>query len=679
MIENQENPELIEVKNERITREFLGKSKKFFTENPIMSGKQNRIENQIKTSGLGPVALGDMIKSARPIVDVGFIQLAESFLASKRLNGTPAERALYAEMTTPQFIDRLLQKRPLSDAGYSNASNAVSLDRSISADEGAIAGQLSVSSKTFFTESGNMNTVLHEQHRREGVVIGNVGPRLHQVNSIDHKCMIITPTQNIGANGYGIAGVNNPSLKVWSDHYLGEGHNFPTYEEASQQLLLNLPVLSPPYIRISPTAILNADVYKKRMEAILEPMLTEANARAEEQGTTAFVRMFGLGTGLWGVNRKEQEKLILDVCHRIIRNKNLNSVSDLELSYFTGLTTPEEKRVGVASNGEHLIVLNNGNDITIHFSSNSPAKALLGDNAEKLLVTNYAWNDNAYPGNSYWGGNEFSNSDSAMGRCSGVTELQNPIINPYVRSANLRVANLRVVAQIDGRLEPVQDDDIDVQDFVEQRDQALELEAQARKDTIRTKLTLAERIWGASTGVADVQMPTVLELQQFATDERNTMGDEMLRRGNKLYDLLMSNDPKRVARILYDIQQRVVINEEHHQIGGDLGKGVMISCLPIDALLRMAKIQRNILEREGGQIGGLVNGFYDLLDQFLNFFAKLFGGGVGESDVKKACDVILNPLIALRNEQVGPEHVPEAWRVQIDQMGSTLDEAARRI
>lgn len=647
-------------------KQFYQDSYNFFDNHSLVRiDHPNRAIRHMRANNLPINELSSLIESGNPVVHQGFLKLATKFLRFKRANGSQAEQALYEDMTMSQFIDRLLRKRPLTDAGYGSPANPESLRNYITRDEGSLASMISVVSKTFFTESGNMHIISNEAHQQEGVVIGNVAPRLHQSQSIDYKTMIITQQQNTTENGYGpeaLDGIENRHLKLWAKFYKQPNNRFPTYQEASDAIEEG----SQDYLALGNGKILNVNAYKERMKAVLLPMFAEANEKAENEGKAAFIRMFGLGTGVWGVNRRIQEKLILEICNDIIENNDLPNISDLEFSYFTGLT-PADQVLGDVGNGEDLAV--NGNNIKIHFASHAPAKKLTGNNQDKLLVTNYAWNDNAYPGNTYWLGNTYGNSDSAMARCSDICELHNIQVNPYICAQNLHIAfegqGLDILQNIEG-FELVQD----MNQVLENRKN----EAEAREEAlIANKLNLAARSWNSLRNV-EQNAPTREELSNYKAEESQLIGSRMLGEGSPIYDLIMSNNPKRIARILHEIHQRAELNQNQYEIGQNGGKNLILRYMPLEGLVMMAKIQEDIEKRAGGE-QTIVENFQDLLDKFLNFIAKLFNQGVKDTDIRRACNIILNPLFALdAAENIAgdqPEWI-EKVRASCDSLGRSM-------
>jgi hypothetical protein len=79
--------------------------------------KYPTVGNLASTIGLKDPAkqaqIVEQMNSVRPVVTQKTIEVAERFLEDKRANGSETEKALYKEMTTEQFMNRLLLKRHL--------------------------------------------------------------------------------------------------------------------------------------------------------------------------------------------------------------------------------------------------------------------------------------------------------------------------------------------------------------------------------------------------------------------------------------------------------------------------------------------------------------------------------------------------------------------------------------
>ena len=101
----------------------------------------------------------------------------------------------------------------------------------------------------------------------------------------------------------------------------------------------------------------------------------------------------------------------------------MSEITDIDFSYFTP---------GIQWKKPHKNV-----DIKIHFSKRNPADILQGQNIGKILIAQYAWDGNAYPGNEYWHGLLTASGDPAAACCSTIAELSNPEINHFLSAKKI--------------------------------------------------------------------------------------------------------------------------------------------------------------------------------------------------------------------------------------------------
>lgn len=373
-------------------------------------------------------------KNSYPIIHQDVLNFIPIFLNYKRTYGSNIERTFYESINPQTFIDRLLTNRPLmfmtqndhyllqdNKEGYggfeaigtTQECEPLTLSNYISYDEMQIAALIGVSSPTFFINNGNRNNngikSNSNDYEKEGIFAGLVGARFEKPNRMEWQHIIVTPNRNTEL-------IKEKSFfKIWSNLY---NQSFETYQQAANNKTNR-------YIKFNHAGnecFFDTLIYKKRLAFVIEPFLKDAQKRASSSKQKAYIHATGLGLGVWKII-PEQAQLLVDVYSELLTKmqNELNQISDINFSYFP----PNMKW-----NGPH-------NSIKIHFSSRNPADILQNENQGKLLIAQYAWDGNSYPGNEYWHGYLNASGDPAAACCSTIAELQNPKINLHVCAQNM--------------------------------------------------------------------------------------------------------------------------------------------------------------------------------------------------------------------------------------------------
>lgn len=397
--------------------------------------------------------------SVRPIVHQSVVELARGFLAFHREHGSPAEQALYRNMSIPAFFDKLIRKRPLVFMGRNDSfllrdgvtsgnggfeaigteyeAKPLVLSEYNSYKEMPIASLLGVSVPTHFINSGGRHNrgvpAAPGTFEAMGVYTGLVGARFEREGMMEWEHLIISQEQNCAANRYGNDKLAEPAARAkahWARFY-GESSGFPDYETASRDSSGKFA----PFRIGSSSYFLNCPAYKRRMRAIIEPFLVDANARSQEAGKDAYVVAVGFGIGVWAIPglQELQAALIVEAFADTIAETPLPRITDLCFSWYP----PHCKTCAGVSNGNFLV--RGSNRVRILFNRNDPFDSFQGADATKLRVASYAWDGNSYPGNEYWLGSLAGSGDPAAASCSMIGELQNPDVNPACCGANTAV------------------------------------------------------------------------------------------------------------------------------------------------------------------------------------------------------------------------------------------------
>lgn len=396
-----------------------------------------------------------------PLIHSEVIKLCDNFITFKMQEGSNVEKALYKNMTVASFITRCFKKRPLTfctsednallrDGTVCNDDNNALVDfAKIGADDQVVEGEallplkkyisyeemqisalLGISSPTRFINDGNRynkgNVAKQNTFQEYGIYSGLVGARFEKQGLMEWQHIIITETQNVEANGYGLEKCDKGSLKLWSEFY---GCKFPTLAEAKKDS-------SNKYILLGESKFyFNTEVYKKRIRYVIEPFLLDANKRGKAASKQVYVYAVAIGLGVWAIEKKIQTKCMIEVYKDIISSNDLKYIADIDFAYFDedSLALKANTLVEGMSDGSLVRVKDADHCIKIHFSKNNPAKKLEGSDSNKLLVASYAWDGASYPGNEFFSNSLSASGDPAAACCSSISWLQNIGINTCIK------------------------------------------------------------------------------------------------------------------------------------------------------------------------------------------------------------------------------------------------------
>ena len=162
--------------------------------------------------------------------------------------------------------------------------------------------------------------------------------------------------------------------------------------------------------------LLDTHAYKRRIRLTLDPVFLDANVRAIERDSVAYVRIVGAGLGVWMISDCQKELFFEAACSSL-QDLHLPAVARVEFQWVVSRESPS------------VIEHDDGSKTIITTSKGDPADLLPEEYSSALLYSTYAWDGNALPGNEYWCGSLSASGDPAAACCSTIPELQNSCIN----------------------------------------------------------------------------------------------------------------------------------------------------------------------------------------------------------------------------------------------------------
>ncbi|XP_040573104.1 uncharacterized protein [Lepeophtheirus salmonis] len=381
-------------------------------------------------------SMKDFALGARPLIHEDVLLLINDFLTLKMKSGSSIEKRIYNDMSLPNFVNRLLTKRPLvfmgrrdsyllrdgegkGNGGFESIGRdkaerfPLIMDKYLTYDEIKISALLGTSSHTLAINKGdrfNKGRVdADEEFVNEALIIGLVGPRFQKKGFMEYQDTIISNSKDVKPFG--------------KDLYqrLYRVAKFSSIEEASEMNDDHM-------IRLKNDLYFDKIIYKRRIEITAETLLREANHRAEVLNKKAYVHIVGLGLGVWRLC-SEQLQIYVDVFGNFISKNSLCQISDIDFSWISVKSV-----CGTPNNGTI-------NGIKIHLSKRNFFDVLPPQDKNKLLVVSWAYDGNSYPGNEFWNGKLSGSGDSQAASSTQVTELHNPLINPWFNADNLHVVS----------------------------------------------------------------------------------------------------------------------------------------------------------------------------------------------------------------------------------------------
>jgi len=414
--------------------------------------------------------------SAYPIIHHKVLKLMTNFLQMKQNHGSLIEKEVYKDITIPQFVDRLMLKRPLMFVGQrdhyilrDHAKQGQAGDdwhkigtqeevepflmkEYITYDEGKIAALIGTGSWTDIINKGGRQNMGEfdsgDGYEKRGVIVGLAGPRMNKTNALESQELRVTEEQNDPEFGYGKKN-QRKTFQLFANFYGME--YIPTFSEVDKSytkeqnkdtflgkikntISKSTNSISAGYqefLHLKNTRqYLHIDAFTQRMKLSAEILLAEAGHRAKLAKKKAYVHVVGLGLGVWKICQN-QPQMFADIYATTAANMNLPSVSDIDLSWIN---------VDFCTVAGHQVKSGDtipGTSTTLHISKREPWDLL--DDKEKIVVASWAWDGMSFVGNEYWAGSLHTSSDPAAACCTQIPELHNPWVNPVMCGANARV------------------------------------------------------------------------------------------------------------------------------------------------------------------------------------------------------------------------------------------------
>ncbi|KAJ0171932.1 hypothetical protein K1T71_012695 [Dendrolimus kikuchii] len=461
--------------------EIIRKSKLFPVEHPVENGRMENLKDRVSKENLKK-----NIASTHPLLHWRVLHLMAEFLVFKREYGSSIEKEFYKEMTIPEFIDRLLQKRAVSFLGANDRYKLITgetgerravgtlkqspplvLENCLSYDEIKISALLYVTGHTECINDGlrrNAGKIDDSDIERSAVIVGVIGARFKRLGRMDYEDMVISKKQNVAANGYGQPEepIKRAYRQLWENFYQIDSliYNEVT-SHVDMQNKRKEKMYGDRFVWLQKDGVIFDNLtFHRRTSIITETSLLEANRRASEESKYAYLNVIGCGLGVWRISRHQNDVFVLSFLQRtsdLMRKGLLNNVSDINFAYIgthnkiTAMFNSSSDSENDDTTKKKMFLKYKDHPkggINVQLEDREPSSRLNGEHEGKLLVMTYPWDGNAHPGNEFWIGKLWSSGDPAAACSTQISELHNAHVNANVRASNAHVATDSGVAHI---------------------------------------------------------------------------------------------------------------------------------------------------------------------------------------------------------------------------------------
>lgn len=170
------------------------------------------------------------------------------------------------------------------------------LQNCLSYEEMKLSGFLSVSSFTHFINNGSRRNVGKPEENRDkiedrGVIVGLIGPKLTDRFKMEHQDIVFS------------------WWDVWPK-LMTEFYDIPYKIGCLRSFFGDC-------IRLPNGYYFDNNVYKQRLVISFDTFLLEANQRAKDMGTFAYVHLVGIGVGSWILSQHQHEIFLGTFAERI--------------------------------------------------------------------------------------------------------------------------------------------------------------------------------------------------------------------------------------------------------------------------------------------------------------------------------------------------------------------------